>query len=122
MKKEIFKGVATAIATPFKDDSVDLNEFRRLLQFQISNNVDAIVVCGTTGEASTMTLQEKIDTIKCSVDFSKGSVPIIAGTGSNNTKQAIEMSKIAESLGVDAVLVVTPYYNKTTQRRFDRTL
>ena len=122
MKKIIFKGVATAIATPFKDNNVDFNEFKRLLQFQISNNVDAIVVCGTTGEASTMSLQERIDTIKCAVDFCKGKVPIIAGTGSNNTKQAIETSIIAENLGVDAILVVTPYYNKTTQLRINRTL
>ena len=90
--------------------------------FQISNNIDAIVVCGTTGEASTMTLQEKIDTIKTSIEICKGKIPVIAGTGSNNTKQAIEMSKIAENLGVDAILVVTPYYNKTTQLRFNRTL
>lgn len=122
MKKIIFKGVATAIATPFKDNSVNLNEFKRLLQFQISNKADAIVVCGTTGEASTMTLQEKIDTIKTSIEICKGKIPVIAGTGSNNTKQAIEMSKIAENLGVDAILVVTPYYNKTTQLRFNRTL
>lgn len=115
MKDLIFKGAATAIATPFKDDTVNLEEFRRLLEFQILNKVDAIVVCGTTGEASTMTLQEKIDIIKTSVEVCKGKVPVIAGTGSNNTKQAIEMSKIAEKLGVDAILVVTPYYNKTTQ-------
>lgn len=122
MKNIIFKGTATAIATPFKDNKVNLNEFKRLLQFQISNKADAIVVCGTTGEASTMTLQEKIEAIKTSVEVCKGKVPVIAGTGSNNTKQAIEMSKIAENLGVDAILVVTPYYNKTTQLRFNRTL
>lgn len=121
MKNIIFKGTATAIATPFKDNNVDLNEFKRLLQFQISNKADAIVVCGTTGEASTMTLQEKINIIKCSIEFNKKHIPIIAGTGSNNTKDAIEMSKIAESLGVDAILVVTPYYNKTTQLRINTT-
>ena len=122
MKNIIFNGVATAIATPFRQNSVNSDELKKLLQFQISNKADAIVVCGTTGEAATMTLQEKIDTIKCTVDFCKGKIPIIAGTGSNNTKQAIEMSKIAERLGVDAILVVTPYYNKTTQLRFIRTL
>lgn len=122
MKKIIFKGVATAIVTPFKENNVNVEEFKRLLEFQISNNIDAIVVCGTTGEASTMTLQEKIDTIKTSIEICKGKIPVIAGTGSNNTKQAIEMSKIAENLGVDAILVVTPYYNKTTQLRFNRTL
>lgn len=122
MKNIIFKGTATAIATPFKNNTVNLEEFKKLLEFQIINKADAIVVCGTTGEASTMTLQEKIDTIKTSVKVCKGKVPVIAGTGSNNTEQAIEMSKIAEKLGVDAILVVTPYYNKTTQARINRTL
>ena len=119
MKKIVFKGCATAIATPFKDNKVNLDEFKKLLNFQISNNVDSIVVCGTTGEASTMSKQEKIDLIKCAVDTSNKKLPIIAGTGSNDTKKAIEMSKIAENLGVDALLIVTPYYNKTTQLRFN---
>lgn len=115
MKKNIFTGCGTAIATPFNEDGVNLKEFKKLLEFQISEGVDAIIVCGTTGEASTMTLDEKIATIECAVKTSNGRVPIIAGTGGNNTKQVIEMSKKAESLGVDALLIVTPYYNKTTQ-------
>ncbi|MBQ9658311.1 MAG: 4-hydroxy-tetrahydrodipicolinate synthase [Clostridia bacterium] len=115
MKKILFEGCGTAIATPFNENGVNLNEFKRLLEFQISEGVDAIIVCGTTGEASTMTMEEKISAIKCAVETSNGRVPIIAGTGSNNTSQAIEMSKKAEELGVDGLLVVTPYYNKTTQ-------
>lgn len=115
MKKIIFKGVASAVPTPFNEAGVNIPAFKNFLQFQIKNSVDAIVVCGTTGESSTMTEQEKIETIKCAIETSNGSVPIIVGTGSNNTSQAIHMSKIAENLGADAVLLVTPYYNKTTQ-------
>ena len=115
MKKVIFTGCGTAIATPFNETGVNLEEFKKLVEFQIQEGVDAIIVCGTTGESSTMTKQEKIDTIKCAVETSNGRVPIIAGTGGNNTNQAIEMSKIAEDLGVDGLLIVTPYYNKTTQ-------
>lgn len=115
MKKILFTGCGTAIATPFSNDGVNFDEFKRLIEFQISNGVDALIVCGTTGEASTMTMQEKIDTIKCAIETSNGRVPIIAGTGGNNTSQAIEMSKKAEDLGVDGLLIVTPYYNKTTQ-------
>ena len=85
------------------------------MEFQIKNKIDALIVCGTTGESSTMTKDEKIQVIKCALEVSNGRVPIIAGTGSNNTKEAIEMSKIAEDLGVDGILVVTPYYNKTSQ-------
>jgi 4-hydroxy-tetrahydrodipicolinate synthase len=115
MKKILFTGCGTAIATPFNENGVNLEEFKRLVEFQINEGVDAIIVCGTTGEASTMTEEEKIATIKCAVETSNGRIPIIAGTGGNNTVQAIKMSKIAESLGVDGLLVVTPYYNKTTQ-------
>ncbi len=115
MKKILFTGCGTAIATPFTEDGVNLEEFKKLIEFQIEEGVDSIIVCGTTGESSTMTKEEKIKTIKCAVETSNGRVPIIAGTGSNNTNQAIEMSKLAESLGVDGLLVVTPYYNKTTQ-------
>ena len=122
MKKILFKGAASAIPTPFTDNSINLEEFKKFLQFQIDNDIDALVVCGTTGESSTMTKNEKIEIIKCAVEVthknesSTRKIPVIAGTGSNNTKEAIEMSKIAESLGVDGVLVVTPYYNKTTQK------
>ena len=115
MKKCLFTGVATALATPFNENGVNIEELKRFLKFQIENKIDSLIVCGTTGESSTMTRDEKIETIKCAVEVSNGKVPVIAGTGSNNTKDAIEMSKIAESLGVDGVLVVTPYYNKTTQ-------
>lgn len=116
MKKILFEGVGTAIATPFNENGVNLKEFKRLLEYQIENNVDAIIVCGTTGEASTMTMDEKIATIKCAVDTCKGKIPVIAGSGANNTLSAIEMSKKCEELGVDGLLVVTPYYNKTTQK------
>lgn len=116
MKKIIFKGCGTAIATPFDENGVNLVEFARLVEDQIKNNVDAIIVCGTTGESSTMTHDEKIATIKCAVDTAAGRVPIIAGTGSNNTAQAIELSQEVEKLGVDGLLLVTPYYNKTTQK------
>ncbi len=115
MKKVIFEGCGTAIATPFTDDGVNFEEFKKLLENQIKNKVDAIIVCGTTGEAATMTKEERKETIKFVVETVKGRVKVIAGTGSNNTKDAIEMSKYAESIGVDGILVVTPYYNKTTQ-------
>ena len=115
MKKLLFTGCGTAIATPFTNDGVNFDEFKKLIEFQISNGVDALIVCGTTGEASTMTMEEKIATIKCAVDCSNGRIPIIAGTGGNNTTEVIKMSKKAEELGVDGLLIVTPYYNKTTQ-------
>ena len=115
MKKILFKGCGTAINTPFDENGVNLKEFERLIEDQIQNKVDAIIVCGTTGESSTMTTEEKKLTIECAVKVSNGRVPIIAGTGGNNTKQVIENSKLAESLGVDGLLIVTPYYNKCTQ-------
>ena len=115
MKKILFKGCGTAISTPFDENGVNLKEFEKLIEDQIQNKVDAIIVCGTTGESSTMTTEEKKLTIKCAVKTSNGRVPIIAGTGGNNTKQVIENSKLAESLGVDGLLIVTPYYNKCTQ-------
>ena len=104
MKKILFKGAASAIPTPFTDNGINLEEFKKFLQFQIDNDIDALVVCGTTGESSTMTKDEKIEIIKCAVEVthknesSTRKIPVIAGTGSNNTKEAIEMSKIAESL------------------------
>ena len=115
MKKILFKGCGTAIATPFDEKGVNLEEFAKLVEDQIKNEVDAIIVCGTTGEASTMTEEEKLKTIECAVKVSNGRIPIIAGTGSNNTSAVIEMNKKVEKLGVDGVLIVTPYYNKTTQ-------
>ena len=116
MKKVIFEGCGTAIVTPFTDDGVNFEEFRKLLEDQIKNEVSAIIVCGTTGEAATMSLEERKETIKFVVDVVAGRVKVIAGTGSNNTKDAIAMSKYAESVGVDGLLIVTPYYNKTTQK------
>ena len=115
MKKILFKGCGTAISTPFDENGVNFNEFENLVESQIQNKVDAIIVCGTTGEASTMTTEEKLETIKCAVKTSNGRIPIIAGTGGNNTKQVIEYSKQVEKLGVDGLLIVTPYYNKCTQ-------
>ena len=115
MKKILFKGAGSAVPTPFDENGVNIKEFKKFLEFQIDNNIDAIIVCGTTGESATMTKDEKIDAIKCAVEVSNGRVPVIAGTGSNNTIEAMRMSKVAEELGVDGILVVTPYYNKTTQ-------
>ena len=116
MKKILFKGCGTAISTPFDENGVNLKEFERLIVDQIQNKVDAIIVCGTTGESSTMTTEEKKQAIECAVKTANGRIPIIAGTGGNNTKQVIENSKLAESLGVDGLLIVTPYYNKCTQK------
>ena len=116
MKKILFKGCGTAIATPFDDNGVNEKEFEKLIEFQIQNDVDSIIVCGTTGEATTMTQQEKDNAIKCAIRTSNGRVPIIVGTGSNSTSQAIQNSKRAKDLGADGILVVTPYYNKCTQK------
>ena len=129
MKKCLFKGVATALATPFNENGVNVEEFKKFIQFQISSGVDALVVCGTTGESSTMTKEEKVSAIKCAVETvehvanstSNSKIPVIVGTGSNNTSTAIEMSILAEKLGADGLLVVTTYYNKTTQARPNRT-
>ena len=115
MKKIIFKGCGTAIVTPFTEDGVNFEEFGRLIEDQIKNKVDSIIVCGTTGEASTMTLEEKKETIKFAVAKVAGRIPVIAGTGGNCTKSVIEMTKYVESIGVDGALIVTPYYNKCTQ-------
>ena len=115
MKKILFKGVGSAVPTPFDENGVNISEFRKFLQFQIDNNVDALIVCGTTGESTTMTRDEKIIAINCALEVANEKIPVIVGTGSNNTREAIEMSKIVERLGADGILVVAPYYNKTTQ-------
>ena len=115
MKKILFKGCGTAIATPFTEDGINFEEFKRLIEFQINEGVNAIIVCGTTGESSTMTDSEKKQTIEFAVKTVAGRIPVIAGTGGNNTKSVIELSKYAEKIGVDGLLIVTPYYNKTTQ-------
>ena len=115
MKKTIFTGAATAIITPLKNDKVDYESFEKLISWQIDEGIDAIVVCGTTGEASTLSDDEHKDVIKFCVDTVKGRVPVIAGTGSNDTAYAIELTRHAAEAGADAALVVTPYYNKATQ-------
>ena len=115
MKPIIFKGCGTALATPFDENGINLKVFEKMIENQIENGVDALIVCGTTGESSTMTEKERKDAIKFVVDIAKKRVPVIAGTGSNNTAQAMAMCKYAEEVGADACLVVTPYYNKTTQ-------
>ena len=111
----LFKGSAVALVTPFLNGKIDYDSMEKLIDYQINNGTDAIVVCGTTGEASTLSYDEQIECIKHCVDYVDGRVCVIAGTGSNCTKSAVKMSKIAESLGVDGILVVTPYYNKATQ-------
>ena len=115
MKKILFKGCGTAIVTPFDDNGVNFKEFEKLIEFQIKEGVDSIIVCGTTGESSTMTVDERKQTIEFAIKVSNKRVPIIAGTGGNCTQAVIEFTKWAESVGVDGALIVTPYYNKTTQ-------
>ena len=116
MKKVIFKGCATALVTPFTNDGINFEELRKLIEVQILEGIDGLVICGTTGESSTMSLAEKKSVIDFSVKVANGRVPIIAGTGGNNTADAVAMSKYAESVGADGLLLVTPYYNKTTQK------
>ena len=116
MKKVIFKGCATALVTPFTNDGINFEELRKLIEFQILEGIDGLVICGTTGESSTMSLAEKKSVIDFSVKVANGRVPIITGTGGNNTSDAVAMSKYAESVGADGLLLVTPYYNKTTQK------
>lgn len=115
MKKILFKGCGTAIITPFDDNGVNFDEFKKLIEFQISEGVDALIICGTTGESSTMTLEERKQTIEFAVKTANHRVPIIAGTGGNCTQSVIEFTKWSETAGVDGALIVTPYYNKTTQ-------
>ncbi|MEF9952838.1 MAG: 4-hydroxy-tetrahydrodipicolinate synthase [Clostridium sp.] len=111
----IFTGSGVAIITPFTNSGVDFDKLKELIEWHIEEGTDAIIVCGTTGEASTMTETERKETIKFTVDTVKGRVPVIAGTGSNNTASSVEMSMWADSIGVNGLLVITPYYNKTTQ-------
>ncbi|RNC71791.1 MAG: 4-hydroxy-tetrahydrodipicolinate synthase [Desulfuromonadales bacterium] len=111
----MFKGSIVAIVTPFKGGQVDFEKLRELVEFQIANGTDAIVPCGTTGEASTLDYDEHMDVVKAVIDQVKKRVPVIAGTGSNSTAEAIELSQKAKEAGADGVLLVTPYYNKPTQ-------
>ena len=116
MKKILFRGCGTAIATPFTNENkINYEVLKKYLDFQIENKVDAIIVCGTTGESATLSNDEKKELINFTVKYVNKKVPVIAGTGSNNTKSAIELSRYAEKVGADGLLVVTPYYNKTTQ-------
>ena len=117
MKETIFQGACTALITPMKaDGSVDYDAFGRLLDWQIEQGIDGILIAGTTGEGSTLTDEEHREVLKFAVERIHGRVPAIAGTGSNHTDYAIDLTKYACSIGYDACLVVTPYYNKTTQR------
>jgi 4-hydroxy-tetrahydrodipicolinate synthase len=117
IKMAIFTGAGVAIITPMKENGdVNYDKLGELLDYQINNSTDAIVICGTTGEASTLTHEEHIETIRFTADYVKKRVPVIAGTGSNCTETAIYLSKEAQKAGVDGCLVVTPYYNKTTQK------
>ena len=113
----IFKGAGVAIVTPMNEDgSVNYEKFGELIEFQIANGTDAIIVCGTTGESSTLTHEEHLDTIKYCVDKVAKRIPVVAGTGSNCTDTAVYLSQEAEKYGVDGILLVSPYYNKATQK------
>lgn len=116
MKKPIFTGANVAIVTPLNENGVDLAKLGELIDFQIENGISSITVCGTTGESATLSHEEHCQVIEYSVKKVAGRVPVIAGTGSNDTAYAVELSKFAENAGVDGLLMVTPYYNKTTQR------
>ncbi|ADL68583.1 dihydrodipicolinate synthase [Thermoanaerobacterium thermosaccharolyticum DSM 571] len=111
----VFKGSGVALVTPFTEDGVNFNKLEELLEWHIKEGTDAVIICGTTGESSTMTEKERMDAIKFAVDKVAGRIPVIAGTGSNDTRHSIELSQYASSVGADALLVITPYYNKTTQ-------
>lgn len=115
-KERIFTGAATAIITPFKNGAIDYDSYGKILEFQITNGINGIVVCGTTGEAATLTDVEHREVIEYTVKKVAHRVPVIAGTGSNDTAYAIELSKHACEAGADALLQVTPYYNKTSQK------
>lgn len=117
MKREaIFKGAGVALVTPMKwDGSVNFRMLKELIEFQVANNTQAIIICGTTGENATLTDEEHINVMRFTIDQVNGRIPVIAGTGSNDTAHAIFLSKVAQDIGADAVLLVTPYYNKTTQ-------
>ena len=116
MREPVFTGSGVAIVTPFTADAVDFPAFGRLIDWQIQNGTDAIIVCGTTGEASTMSAPERRRTIEYCVERVGGRVPVIAGGGANSTAAAVSYSQDAERAGADAILLVTPYYNKATQK------
>ena len=116
MKQPIFTGSGVAIITPFFDGTVDVPCLKRLLDFHLENGTDAIIVCGTTGEASTMSYRERMRIIECCTEYIDGRIPVIAGTGSNSTENTRILSKDAQQAGADGLLLVTPYYNKATQQ------
>ncbi len=115
-RKPIFTGAATALVTPLTEKGVDYDSLGRLIDWQIGEGIDALVICGTTGEGSTLTDEEHREVLKYAVERAAGRVPIIAGTGSNDTAYAIDLTRFACDIGCDAMLVVTPYYNKATQK------
>ena len=116
MKQPIFTGANVAIITPMTATGVNYTEFKRIIDDQINRGIDSITICGTTGEGSTLTDKEHKDTIQFCIDYVNGRVPVIAGTGSNDTRYAVELGKFASQAGADGLLTVTPYYNKTTQQ------
>ncbi|MBE7015069.1 MAG: 4-hydroxy-tetrahydrodipicolinate synthase [Ruminococcaceae bacterium] len=116
MKKTVFTGSGVAIITPFNENGIDFDSLGNLIDFHLNNNTDAIIVCGTTGEAATMPDEEHLSAIEYTVKRVNKKIPVIAGTGSNDTVHGIKLSKEAERLGADALLVVTPYYNKTNKQ------
>ncbi|MEA1962160.1 MAG: 4-hydroxy-tetrahydrodipicolinate synthase [Bacillota bacterium] len=115
-KPILFTGSAVAIITPFKNDVVDYDKLAELIEFQIGNGIDAIVICGTTGEVSTLTDEEQVSAVKFTVEKVGKRVPVIAGAGSNDTRHGVQLSQAVEAAGADGILSVTPYYNKTTQK------
>ena len=116
MKKPVFKGSAVALITPYRDNKVDFDAYGKLIDFQIAGGTAALVVCGTTGEAPTLSDDEHHACIAYAVRRAAGRVPVIAGSGSNDTQHAVDMSNYAKEAGCDGVLMVTPYYNKPTQK------
>ena len=116
MRKTLFTGAATALITPFNEEGVNFEALGNIIDYQIDNSIDALVICGTTGEAATMPDREHLSVIEYSIKRAGGKVPIIAGTGSNDTAHCVELSKEAQNLGADGLLITTPYYNKATQK------
>ncbi|WP_010252124.1 4-hydroxy-tetrahydrodipicolinate synthase [Acetivibrio cellulolyticus] len=116
MRNPVFTGSGVAIITPFTDNGIDFEKLEELIEFQIKEGTDALIICGSTGEASTLPDDEHKSAIKFAVDKVNKRIPVIAGTGSNDTKHAVHLTEYAESVGADAILSVTPYYNKTTQK------
>src|SRR5579883_868352 len=115
MKLRPLTGAITALITPFKNDAVDFDGFRRFVEFQIKSGIHGIVPVGTTGESPTLSHEEHMDVIRAAIETAKKRVPVIAGTGSNSTREAVELTKLSHEAGADAMLVVAPYYNKPSQ-------